>query len=227
MIESEIEIRTLDGTAGGLLYQPEEKGSWPGVFFFTDISGIRASQRAMAARICSEGYAVLMPNLYYRTGKPPLFEPGLNFGDEKFTKRMAELLSPLTTEAVERDAGSYVDFLAQQHFVKKRPFGAVGLCVSGATALRIAAVRPDQIAAGASFTGAAFTPMRQPVLTFCCPESRLGSILGMQPTTKACRRPRSTISTVLWSNGAESMRVKSTMERTDGPLPTAPPTTRL
>jgi carboxymethylenebutenolidase len=153
LIESEVEIRTPDGTADGMLYRPEGNGRWPGVFFFTDIGGIRASQRAMAARICSEGYAVLMPNLFYRTGRPPLFEPGLKFGDERFTKRMAELVSPLTPEAVEQDAGSYIDFLAQQNVVKKRPFGAVGLCVSGAIVLRMAAARPDQIAAGASFHG--------------------------------------------------------------------------
>jgi len=119
LIETEIEIRTPDAAADGLFYQPERNGSWPGVFFFTDISGIRASQRAMAARICSEGYTVAMPNLYYRTGKPPLFEPGLKFGDEKFMRRMGELLSPLIPKAVERDAGSYVDFLAQQTAVKK------------------------------------------------------------------------------------------------------------
>jgi len=153
LTETGIEIRTSDGTADGLLYQPEGNSTWPGVFFFTDISGIRASQRAMAARICSEGYAVLMPNLYYRTGKPPLFEPGLKFGDEQFMKRMAELLSPLTSEAVERDAGNYIDFLAQQNAVKKPRFGAIGLCVSGATVLRMAAARPDQIAAAASLHG--------------------------------------------------------------------------
>lgn len=74
-----------------LLYRPEANGHWPGVFFFTDIGGIRASQRAMAARICSEGYTVVLPNLFYRTGRPPLFEPGLKFGDEKFMKRMGEI----------------------------------------------------------------------------------------------------------------------------------------
>jgi carboxymethylenebutenolidase len=153
LTERQVEIRTADGTADALLYQPETTGSCPGVFFFTDISWLRASQRGMAARICSEGYAVMMPNLYYRTGKPPLFEPGLKFGDEKFTKRMTELLSPLTPEAIERDAGSYVDFLAQHDAVKKARFGAVGLCLSGASVLRMAAARPDQIAVGASFHG--------------------------------------------------------------------------
>lgn len=153
MIETEIGIRTLDGTADGLLYLPEEHGRWPGVFFLTDITGIRASQRAMAARICSEGYVVVMPNLYYRAGIPPLFEEGTKMGDESFTKRMGEILSLLTPEAVDQDACSYVDFLSQQNAVMKAPFGVVGLCVSGATVLRMAAARPNQIGAGASFHG--------------------------------------------------------------------------
>jgi carboxymethylenebutenolidase len=153
VIEEGVEARTLDGTADGLFYQPETGGSWPGIFFFTDISGIRPCQRAIAARICSEGYAVLMPNLFYRTGRPPLFESGLKFGDEKFMERMEGLLSPLTPEAVERDAGSYVDFLAKHQAVKKGPFGAAGLCVAGAVVLRMAAACPPQIAAGASLHG--------------------------------------------------------------------------
>jgi carboxymethylenebutenolidase len=153
LTETEIEIRTSDGMAEGLLYQPEGNERWPGVFFLTDIGGIRASQCAMAARICSAGYTVMMPNLFYRTGRPPLFKPGLKFGDEGFMRRMTELSSPLTPEGVEQDAGSYVDFLAQHDAVKEGRFGAVGLCASGATMLRMAAARPDQIAAGASFHG--------------------------------------------------------------------------
>src|SRR5215472_14644626 len=153
MIEQQIETRTPDGTADGLFYQPETGSSRPGIFFLTDIGGIRPSQRAIAARICSEGYAVFMPNLFYRAGRPPLFEAGLKFGDEKFMRRMGELSSPLTPEAVERDTGSYVDFLAKHQAVKKRPFGAVGLCFAGAVVLRMAAACPPQIAAGASFHG--------------------------------------------------------------------------
>jgi hypothetical protein len=74
-------------------------------------------------------------------GEATAFRTGLKFGDENFTKRMTELLSPLTPEAIERDAGSYVDFLAQHDAVKKARFGAVGLCVSGATVLRMAAAQ--------------------------------------------------------------------------------------
>ena len=107
----------------------------------------------MAARVCSESYAVLVPNIFYRSGKPPLYEPGLKFGDPSFMKRMGELSSALTPEAVERDGSSYVDFFAQQEGVKKGAFAAVGLCFAGAMTMRFAAARPDGIALAASFHG--------------------------------------------------------------------------
>ena len=68
-------------------------------------------------------------------------------------KRLAELSSPLTPEAVERDAAGYVDFLASHDAVRSGAMGVVGYCFSGAVAMRAAAARPDRIAAAASFHG--------------------------------------------------------------------------
>lgn len=153
MIEKPIEIRTPDGLADGLLIQPEKDGRWPGVLYFTDIGGIRDSNRGMASRLAGEGYAVLLPNIFYRDGKPPIFKAGVKFGDAEFMKRMKEISSPLTSEAVERDLSAYIDFLAHQPSISGKAFGAVGFCFSGQMALRAAALRPDQIAAVASFHG--------------------------------------------------------------------------
>jgi hypothetical protein len=73
MIEKPIEIRTPDGAADGFLIQPEKEGRWPGVLYLTDIFGIRDASRGMASRLAAEGYAVLLPNIFYRNGKPPIF----------------------------------------------------------------------------------------------------------------------------------------------------------
>ena len=70
MIEQEIEIRTPDGISDSVLYTSENGRRLPGVIFLTDIVGIRPSQRAMARRLASEGYSMLMPNVFYRTGRP-------------------------------------------------------------------------------------------------------------------------------------------------------------
>lgn len=155
MIEEEIEIRMHDGTADAVLYRHEGGVSRPGVIHLTDIGGIREAHRAMARRLAEEGYTVLMPNVFHRTSRPPLFDFPRRMGEERTMKRFAELMGPLGPEAMERDAGEYVDFLAAQNSVSEGPMGVVGYCFTGAMAVRTAAVRPGKIVAAASFHGGA------------------------------------------------------------------------
>ena len=153
MFEQEIEIRTADGVCDGVLCRPEGGGALPGVIHLTDIGGIRPAQREMVQRLAGLGYAVLKHNIFYRTRRPPAFDFPLNMAEERTRKRMAELREPLTPEAAERDAASYVKFLAGQDGVAGGPMGVAGYCFSGALALRTAAALPDRIAAAASFHG--------------------------------------------------------------------------
>ena len=153
MVEEEIEIRTHDGTADGILYRHEDGIRRPGVLHLTDIGGIREANRGMAQRLAGEGYTVLMPNVFYRTGRPPLFDFPRRIGEERTMKRFAELMDPLTPEAMERDAGYYLDFLAGHGSVSGGPLGVVGYCFTGAMSMRAAAVRPDKVVAAASFHG--------------------------------------------------------------------------
>ncbi len=153
MTEKEIEITTPDGIAGGFLYAPASTVPLPGVVHLTDIGGIRASHEGMAKRVAALGYVVLMPNVFYRTRKPPVFDFPAKFGDERTTKRMEEVRAPLTPQAMESDAGAYIDFLARQAPVNGGAMGVVGYCLTGAMALRTAAARPDKIAVAASFHG--------------------------------------------------------------------------
>jgi carboxymethylenebutenolidase len=153
MIKKEIEIRTTDGTSDGLLFQPEGEGRYPGVIFLTDIGGIRPATRDMARRLAAEGFCVLMPNVFYRTGRPPLFDFPRVLGEERTMKRIAELSAPLTPEAMERDLSDYVEFQAVQDSISEGAMGVVGHCFTGGMAMRAAATHPDKIAAAASFHG--------------------------------------------------------------------------
>lgn len=153
MIEQAIEIQTPDGLSEGFLYRDERGKKLPGVIYLTDIGGIRPSKREMAKRVAAEGYTVLMPNVFHRSGRPPMLDAATIATEETRMKRMAELREPLTPEAIERDAGSFVDFLASQDGVGPGPMGVVGYCFTGGFALRLASVRPDRIAAAASFHG--------------------------------------------------------------------------
>src|ERR1700735_121257 len=123
MIEEAIEIRTTDGTADGLLYRAEGDRR-PGVIHLTDIGGIRQSHRDMAKRLAEKGYTVLMPNVFYRTSKPPVMDAKIEMGDPRRMQRFEELRAPLTPEAVERDAIAYMNFLTSH---KAAHGGAVGV----------------------------------------------------------------------------------------------------
>jgi len=154
MTEQQTEITTPDGVADAVLYQPEGAGPWPGVIHLTDIAGIRASHRQMAQRLASLGYVVLLPNIFYRTARPPVFNTPFKLGDEASMKRVRELAGPLTPEAMQRDAAAYVDFLAVHESVRPKKIGVVGYCLTGRMAVHAAAMRPELVVAAASFHGA-------------------------------------------------------------------------
>jgi carboxymethylenebutenolidase len=151
VIEQEIEIRTADGVSGGFLYKPGDGKDYPGVVHLTDISGIRDSHHGMARRLAEQGYAVLLPNVFYRTAKPPVLEFPFKAGEERSMQRFRELTAPLTPAAMESDGSAYVDFLGAQ--TRLHPMGVVGYCFTGAMAMRTAAARSDRILAAASFHG--------------------------------------------------------------------------
>jgi carboxymethylenebutenolidase len=154
MSEKDIEIRTADGTCDAVLYEAEDGKRRPGVIHYPDILGIRPSHRAMAKRLAEQGYTVLLANPFYRTVRGLCFDFPPNFaGDERTMKRFGELAGPLTPEVMERDASTFVNFLATQHSVSDAKMGAVGYCFTGQVALRTAAARPDRVGAIASFHG--------------------------------------------------------------------------
>lgn len=156
MIEQDIQIQMADGVADGVVYRPDRTGVWPGVLHLTDIIGIRPSHRSMARRLAEQGYVVLMPNVFFRAGRAPLFDSMPNLGDERTMKRFGELKGPLTPAVMDRDVSTYVNFLGGLSGVQSGPMGVVGYCFAGSMALRTAAAQSERIAAMASFHGGGF-----------------------------------------------------------------------
>jgi carboxymethylenebutenolidase len=153
MSEKEIEIKTGDGVCDGVFYHPDGEGPWPGVLYLTDILGIGAASSQSASRLAQQGYAVLMPNILYRTGRAPLKPSLQDLDGDARGKRLAELTGPLTPEAMEEDDSAYVDFLTAHDRTGKGMIGVVGHCFTGKMALHAAAARPGKVAAVASFHG--------------------------------------------------------------------------
>src|SRR3954466_14978249 len=73
--ESEVEIKTPDGTADAYFVHPS-KGTHPGVLVWPDIFGLRPAFRQMGKRLAESGYSVLVVNPFYRVKKAPTAEAG-------------------------------------------------------------------------------------------------------------------------------------------------------
>lgn len=148
-----LDITTADGTIDAKLYQPEGQGPWPSVIMFPDFFGPRPVFDTMGTRLASEGYTVLIPNVFYREGRAPLAQLQNAFADEASRKRAFALIGSLTSERIQADTTALLDTLAQQPHVKKGPVGLVGYCMGGALATRLAGLLPDRVAAAASYHG--------------------------------------------------------------------------
>src|SRR4051812_19842757 len=96
MIEQTLEI-SLDGAqVEALLLRPDE-ATYPGVVFYTDVWGVRPANIGQARRLAEKGFAVLMPNAFWRWSgnQPNGFE--VEDHDEKM-KRLGELFAALTPD---------------------------------------------------------------------------------------------------------------------------------
>jgi carboxymethylenebutenolidase len=154
VVEDNVDIKTADGTCDAAFIHPAS-GSHPAVLLWTDAFGLRPSMREMGKRLAADGYAVLIPNPYYRASKSPQFPDAstVDFARDRaqFMPLMASLQQPGVAEA---DATTYLSWLDSQKGVDhKKKAGTQGYCMGGALALRTAAAVPDRIGAVGSFHG--------------------------------------------------------------------------
>jgi carboxymethylenebutenolidase len=154
VVETEVQIKTPDGACDAVFIHPAA-GVHPGVLIWPDALGLRLAMRDMGRRLAAEGYSVLVPNLFYRNAKAPVFDATFSFQNEADMAKFQQLRAPLTEPgAAERDSAAYIAFLDSQDQVDKaKKIGVHGYCMGGALAVRTAAAMPDRVGAGASFHG--------------------------------------------------------------------------
>jgi carboxymethylenebutenolidase len=152
-VDAMVEVTTPDGTAEAFFVHPVG-GRYPGVLIWPDAWGLRTALKQMARRLAESGYAVLVPNPYYRSVKLPALPEPIDMKDPKLRELWSAWRAPLTPEAVTRDALALVGYLDSQDAVdRSRKIGTTGYCMGGSMTLRTAAALPDRVGAGASFHG--------------------------------------------------------------------------
>ena len=154
MSEIAFDLTTDDGTCPCYAYTAPGDRPAPPVIFYMDGIGIRPDLRAMAERLASNGYFVLLPNMYYRGGKTPVFDPATMMSDPAQRDRMMQLLRMVTKQAAMSDTRAFLEFLSDEPKVSGSQVGCVGYCMGGSIALAAAGTFPDRIAAAASIHGA-------------------------------------------------------------------------
>ena len=154
---------------GTFIVHPDGKAAAPVVVFLMDAPGKRDLLRDMARRIASNGYYVMLPNLYYRSA--PAFE--LDFSSKESFQQMVELMGNLGNKAVARDVGMLLEHAGADDAADATRVGCVGYCMSGPFAIWAAAEYADVVRAAASFYG-----VRLHVEASDSPHARLGEITG-------------------------------------------------
>jgi carboxymethylenebutenolidase len=152
MAKQDIQIKTSDGVAGAGLFRPAAASSAKaGVILYMDAFGPRAALDGMAERLAGEGYAVLVPDLFYRFGAYGPFDAKTAFTEEKSKAALMAMVGGTTQAMTISDSGAFLDALVAEGVTG--PIGTVGYCMGGARALNAAAAYSERIRAAASFHG--------------------------------------------------------------------------
>jgi carboxymethylenebutenolidase len=149
MPKREIEVRTTNGTARAGIFR--SGGGKAGVILYMDAFGPRPALDGMAERLAAQGYAVLVPDLFYRNQPYGPFDAKTAFTDEATRARLMALVSGTTQAMTESDTAGFLAALDGEGVTG--PVGTVGYCMGGARALNAAAAYPARIVAAASFHG--------------------------------------------------------------------------
>jgi carboxymethylenebutenolidase len=146
-------ITTPAGTCPVTFATPEGEGPWPGVVMYPDAGGARDTFRDMAEKLAGYGYAVLVPDVYYRDGDWAPFSMATVFNDEDERRRLFSMISKVTPDLMAADASAFFDYLDARPEVTGTAYGTTGYCMGGRTSLVVAGKVPDRVAAAMSFHG--------------------------------------------------------------------------
>ncbi|BBZ04992.1 hydrolase [Mycolicibacterium chitae] len=146
-------VTTPDGSCSVTFATPDGDGPWPGVVMYPDAGGPRQTFDEMAQRLASAGYAVVVPDVYYRNPGWAPFDMATVFGDPKERGRLFSMIGKVTPDMMAADAAALFDYLAARPEVRGEAFGTTGYCMGGRTSLVVAGRVPDRVGAALSFHG--------------------------------------------------------------------------
>jgi carboxymethylenebutenolidase len=154
---TQIEIEIPEGDtkklADARLFVPAGAGPWPLVVFFADAGGLRPAMYALASNFSEQGYAVLAPNLYWRSGPYAPFDAATVYNDPVERQRLGDLVNTVSPHDVMSDTMRFVEHLSTFDHIRSDQFGVVGYCMGGRLAFVAASALTSVVVAAASIHG--------------------------------------------------------------------------
>lgn len=153
MSESSLTFRTPDGDGEANLFLPDGTDPAPLVIFYMDAGGLRPAMSEMAHMLVAAGYAVVQPNLYWRSGPYAPFDTRTFFLDPSERGRVMALMNAVEPAKVVSDSATLLELLADHPRIDTGRVGLLGYCMGGRQAFFVAAGLGPEVAAMASIHG--------------------------------------------------------------------------
>jgi len=132
MPNERIQLRAKAGVFDAYLTRPDD-AKRPGIVICTEVFGVNSHMRSVADRLSAAGYAVLVPDLFWR------IEPGMEIPyNEAGQKRGSEILGKFDVDLGVEDLGIGLNAL-RKHPACNGKIGVMGFCIGGALAYLAAA----------------------------------------------------------------------------------------
>lgn len=153
MSRKDVTIDTPEGVVRAYLFTPDKgEGPWPAALMYMDALAIRPVLFEMGERLASQGYAVLLPDMFWRLGDyEPLNATEMLTVPEKTAELFGKYIPSTDATKSMADTKAFLAWLDEQPEVNADKVGVFGYCMGGAIALRAAGTFPDKIAAAAAF----------------------------------------------------------------------------
>jgi len=148
MFESEIRVATADGEMTTFVAHPGRNGPFPVAVLFMDGVGYREQIRENARRFAADGYYVVAPDLFYRSGEKLSFDWG-RMGDSAYRAELMEVVANVTPDRALADTNAIVEAISEHGAASAGPKVCVGYCMGARLALHAAAGKTVEFVAAA------------------------------------------------------------------------------
>lgn len=142
VVTGNVAIPTGSGTMTGWFAHPAT-GKHPAVIMWPDIAGVRPASKAMGERMAAEGYAVIVPDPYWRDPGHATFADFADFAGNGGFDKVAPWRARFTPQTMRADTLAIVAWLDGQDAVDAAmPIAARGHCMTGAWTIQATAASP-------------------------------------------------------------------------------------